>query len=266
MDYGFEYFRDNGICTESSYPYTAQDGTCVASSCTKDSFTISGYTDVTSGSTSSLKAACDKQPVSIAVDAENWSSYSSGIYSNCGTSLDHGVLLAGYTDSYWLVKNSWGASWGENGYIRFVRGKDQCGLADQAVYATGAKMVGPVPGPSPGPSPSPGGSHYEQPPCQSDEQKVRVEDVPGDFCAPDCTINDCPTDVPAGVTAQPQCVLQSTGGTKSCALICDPSDTSECGAGSCHPIQGMGICTYAASNGASSKVVTFRTTDSSIVV
>jgi len=113
MDNGFKYFRDNGICTESSYPYTAQDGSCKVSSCTKSSFTISGYTDVSAGSTSGLKAACDRQPVSIACDAQNWSSYSGGIFSNCGTSLDHGILLAGYTSSYWLVKNSWGASWGE---------------------------------------------------------------------------------------------------------------------------------------------------------
>jgi len=131
MDNGFRYFRDNGICTESSYPYTAQDGSCKVSSCTKSSFTISGYTDVSAGSTSGLKAACDKQPVAIACDAQNWSFYSGGIFSNCGTSLDHGILLAGYTSSYWLVKNSWGASWGENGYIRLAPG-NTCGLANAA--------------------------------------------------------------------------------------------------------------------------------------
>jgi len=48
----------------------------------------------------------------------------------CGKSLDHGVLLAGYTDTYWLVKNSWGASWGESGYIRLQAPADTCGLAD----------------------------------------------------------------------------------------------------------------------------------------
>jgi len=131
MDYGFEYFRDKGICTESSYPYTSGSGSvasCAVSSCTKSSFTIAGYTDVSG--TSALKSACDKQPVAIAVDANNWSPYTSGIFSNCGTSLDHGVLLAGYTSSYWLVKNSWGASWGESGYIRLASG-NTCGLANQ---------------------------------------------------------------------------------------------------------------------------------------
>lgn len=69
MDDGFKYFKDKGICTEESYPYKGKDGTCADSSCTKDSFTISGYSDVTAKSVDALKAACDKQPVSIAVDA-----------------------------------------------------------------------------------------------------------------------------------------------------------------------------------------------------
>lgn len=54
-----------------------------------------------------------KAPTSVAVDAENWSFYSSGIFNDCGDSLDHGVLAVGYTDDYWIIKNSWGASWGE---------------------------------------------------------------------------------------------------------------------------------------------------------
>lgn len=131
MDDGFKYFIASGICTESSYPYQGVNGTCGASSCTKSSFTISSYTDVSAGSTSALKSACDTQPVSIAVDASAWSSYSGGVFSSCGTSLDHGVLLAGYTSSYWLVKNSWGASWGEKGYIRLAPG-NTCGLANAA--------------------------------------------------------------------------------------------------------------------------------------
>jgi len=136
MDTAFEYFIGAGICTESSYPYTSgsgSSGSCQSSSCTKDSFTISNYVDVSG--TSNLQSACNSRPVSVAVDANNWSYYSSGIFSNCGSSLDHGVLLAGYNSSYWLIKNSWGSSWGESGYIRLAPG-NTCGLANEPSYPT----------------------------------------------------------------------------------------------------------------------------------
>lgn len=82
-----------------------------------------------------MKAAIAIRPVSIAVDAEAWSFYSGGIFSDCGTSLDHGVLAVGYTDDYWIVKNSWGASWGESGFIRLAMG-NTCGILNSASYPT----------------------------------------------------------------------------------------------------------------------------------
>jgi len=69
MDDGFAYYKDHGICDESSYSYKGKDGTCKDTSCSKDSFTIKGFTDVAAKSTDALKAACDVQPVSIAVGA-----------------------------------------------------------------------------------------------------------------------------------------------------------------------------------------------------
>merc|ERR1711924_515936 len=76
----------------------------------------------------------------------------------------------------------------------------------------------------------------------------------GSFCSPDCASAACPTDVPSGVTAKPQCALQSTTGDKKCALICSPSTDEAslragdamCGKATCQPIQGTGICTYGA--------------------
>eukprot|EP00658_Telonema_sp_P-2_P059924 TRINITY_DN48_c0_g1_i6.p1 TRINITY_DN48_c0_g1~~TRINITY_DN48_c0_g1_i6.p1 ORF type:complete len:349 (-),score=69.93 TRINITY_DN48_c0_g1_i6:272-1318(-) len=99
-------------------------------------------------------------------------------------------------------------------------------------------------------------THYGDPAngCEADEEAVQVQGVSGKFCSPDCASAACPTDVPSGVTAAPQCALQTTTGDKRCALICSPSDKwsdlragdAQCGTGSCQPIQGTGICTYGA--------------------
>ena len=79
--------------------------------------------------------------------------------SSCGRQLDHGVLVVGFgTDptsgkDYYKVKNSWGPAWGEEGYLRMVRGKDQCGIADNACFPTGVTNSSTVP---PSPTPPPG--------------------------------------------------------------------------------------------------------------
>lgn len=89
-------------------------------------------------------------------------------------------------------------------------------------------------------------THYGDPSagCQTDELAIQVQGLDGDFCAPQCKVNSCPSDAPDGVTAKPQCALQTTSGDKYCALICDPSDSSSCGTATCKSIQGTGICTY----------------------
>lgn len=73
------------------------------------------------------------RPISVAVDAQKWSPYRSGIFNSCGLQLDHGVLLVGATNEYWKVKNSWGTSWGEQGYIRLARG-NTCGICTEPSY------------------------------------------------------------------------------------------------------------------------------------
>jgi cathepsin L len=134
------------IHTESDYKYTATAGTCKFSSSTAFAAGVSGYSSVTAGSETDLASKCQTYgPIAIAIDASNWSFqlYSSGIYdeSACSSSnLDHGVGCVGYgtegSTNYWIVRNSWGTSWGESGYIRMVKDKkNQCGEASMACYA-----------------------------------------------------------------------------------------------------------------------------------
>jgi xylem cysteine proteinase len=144
MDYAFQFVMKNGgLCRESDYPYTASQGRC-QTSCSLVS-TISNYKDVSRYNEDALLAAVANQPVSVAIEADQTSFqfYSGGVMTgSCGTSLDHGVLVTGYgTDNgqdYWTIKNSWGANWGENGYIRIGRGMQspygQCGVAMQPSY------------------------------------------------------------------------------------------------------------------------------------
>jgi len=147
MDYAFEFVETNGgLCSEAEYPYLAsQQWRCKENSCTKYD-PITSYTDVTE-STAAMEAACNDGPVAIAIEADqsSFQQYTGGVLTAaCGTGLDHGVLLVGYgtdgSDDYWKVKNSWGADWGESGYIRLCRncnansGAGQCGLLSSASY------------------------------------------------------------------------------------------------------------------------------------
>merc|ERR1712137_1341961 len=146
MDNGFTFAESNAICTEESYPYKAKAGTCAAASCTVGlpKGTVTGYKDVSADSEDAMKSAVSQQPVSIAIEADKsvFQLYKSGVLqSTCGSQLDHGVLLVGYGTEdgkdYWKVKNSWGSSWGDAGYIKLLRGKGgsgECGLLKQASY------------------------------------------------------------------------------------------------------------------------------------
>merc|ERR1712080_509308 len=139
-------YESTNIASESSYPYTARDGSC------KSSFTtaiprggVTGYTDVSSSS-NSLQSALNSNPVSVAVEADQsaFQSYSGGIVSSgCGTNLDHGVLAVGYDSSqgYFLVKNSWGKSWGDAGYLKISTSGNVCGIHSDASYATASGSV-----------------------------------------------------------------------------------------------------------------------------
>jgi C1A family cysteine protease len=132
MDNAFKHVKKNGIPLENEYRnYTAKRETCDKT--VKKDFKIKGYVDIKD--CTSLANALTGRPISIAVDATNWHKYGTGIFNDCKTGLNHGVLLVGATDASWVVKNSWGTSWGEKGYIRLTRG-NTCGLCNQASYPT----------------------------------------------------------------------------------------------------------------------------------
>jgi C1A family cysteine protease len=260
MDFGFQYIEDNqGITTEDDYPYTARDGTCQATKASHHVVTVTGYSDVPSDNPSQFEMAVSKGPVSIAIEADKsaFQLYKSGVMDNtaCGTQLDHGVLVVGYgydsTESkdYWIVKNSWGATWGEQGYIRLGKsnsGDGMCGMYKQPSYPAAG---GSGPTPPPGPTPTPSTGPYEDPAngCASDEMAIQIQGVSGAFCAPSCsTLKPCPSP-PSGMNGEAECALQTSTGEKYCAVICNPYGANQCEAAAgmtCKSIQGTGICTY----------------------
>ena len=269
MDYAFEYIiKNGGLDTESDYPYTARDGSCQSAKQAKHAASITSYKDVTKDSDAQMQSAVDLGPVSVAIEADQsgFQMYKSGVFSGpCGTNLDHGVLVVGYTAQYWIVKNSWGSTWGDQGYIMMSRSSGGaegiCGILSAASYPIAGSGPGPSPpppppgppGPPPPPPPPPGpAGHYEDPnttgSCRTDEDDIQIEGVSGNFCSPHCGIlKACPTDVPSGTTARPECVLekQGTSHPTNCALICTPGSDDSCPAkASCKPIQTVGVCTY----------------------
>lgn len=136
MDYAFTYLETHPFCTEAEYAYTGKTGTCHDSACAGTK--VKSFVDITAKDEDALLAALVDAPVSVAVDASTWSFYAGGILSKCGTGLNHGVTLvaANANDNSVTIRNSWGPSWGEKGYIRLAAGQDTCGYANVASYPT----------------------------------------------------------------------------------------------------------------------------------
>merc|ERR1712031_19316 len=134
----FQWSESTAVATESSYPYTARDGSCKSSFTTAiPSGGVTGYKQVGT-SASSLTDAIQNAPISVAIEADQsaFQLYTSGVItSGCGSNLDHGVLAVGVnSDGSIKVKNSWGSSWGANGYVNIAT--SQCGITTDASYPT----------------------------------------------------------------------------------------------------------------------------------
>jgi len=142
----FQYVVQNGMETNAVYPYTSgggDSGTCDYNS--QDVVVhISGfkYATTTGNETQMQVAMIPNGPLSVCVDAETWQYYQGGVITHgCGDSLDHCVQIVGWnsyqgTTPYWIVRNSWGTDWGLKGYLWVERNKDECGISDEATYAT----------------------------------------------------------------------------------------------------------------------------------
>jgi cathepsin L len=139
----FKYYETAKAELESTYPYTSGTtktaGTCKYNATSATAVNVTSYGNVTADSVTQMQAAIATQPLAVSIEADQrvFQSYSSGVLNStaCGTNLDHAVLAVGWgTDAtagnYWLVKNSWGTSWGEKGYIRLaiVAGQGICGV------------------------------------------------------------------------------------------------------------------------------------------
>ncbi|KAJ0081461.1 hypothetical protein Patl1_10543 [Pistacia atlantica] len=133
-----------GLTSETNYPYQATEGTCDTQQETAPAAQIQSYEKVPSNNEEALLQAVAKQPVSVAIDSSGFRYYNGGVFDgNCGTNLNHAVTIIGYGTAddgtkYWLIKNSWGQTWGENGYMRIKRDVEAaeglCGLAKDASY------------------------------------------------------------------------------------------------------------------------------------
>jgi C1A family cysteine protease len=149
--WAYDYLQTvTGQVQDKDYPYTSYNG--VTGTCNVDTskavIGLTGYTFITGSNTAETEAnmadyVLATGPLAICVDASTWSSYTGGVMSVCPTSINHAVQAVGVDNAsgqYWIVRNSWGTSWGESGYIRLAFGKNTCGLTYSNTY-TATKTV-----------------------------------------------------------------------------------------------------------------------------
>ena len=143
----FTYYESHAAIARDLYDYTASRGTCQDGTLENTGVMALSYTDVTVNDSAQVMAAIAQHPISVAIEADKFvfQAYSGGIFdsASCGTNLDHAVALVGYGteggQDYYILRNSWGTSWGEDGYMRIANNGDGagiCGVQSAATYPT----------------------------------------------------------------------------------------------------------------------------------
>lgn len=136
--------KTGGLETDADYPYTSYQG--VTGTCKSDpskyKIGVNGYSTI-KGESNMASYVQKTGPLSVCLDASSWNSYHGGIMTVCGHSVDHCVQAVGVDASangYWKVRNSWGTSWGESGYIRLAYGQNTCDITNDPTYASVKKV------------------------------------------------------------------------------------------------------------------------------
>ena len=145
MEYVFEYAKHHSVPLEVDVPYKERDDTC-SKNTLWSRVAVKGYKVLMHADNRRAEGELEALihaygPVSVGIDSTTMEDYKGGIFraNMCSRDIDHAVTVVGYTENAWIVKNSWGTNWGEDGYLFLERGKNACGVAEYVVYVTDAK-------------------------------------------------------------------------------------------------------------------------------
>ena len=147
MEYVFEYAKTHPVPLEVEFPYKERATICpdkiLLSHVQVNQYKVLTHSEHRNAESEIEWLLHAYGPVSVGVDSTTMDNYSGGIFKAhmCTTDIDHAVTIVGYTKDAWIIKNSWGPYWGENGYLYLERGKNACGVAEYIVYITDAQPV-----------------------------------------------------------------------------------------------------------------------------